>query len=401
MAQEAGMQRSVYLDYAATTPVDRRVIDAMIPCWADNWGNPNSLYSIGRRAFTELEDARARVAEQVGASRPDEIIFTGGGTESDNSAIFGIAQAARDRTGRDHVVTSSIEHKAVLEAVEAIGKRGFNTTTVDPRADGRVHPEDVAKVLTDKTALVSIMHINNEIGTIQPLAEISRVVHEAGALLHSDAVQSLGKIPFDAQELGLDAASFSAHKIYGPKGVGVLYLKKGTPYAPVIIGGGQENKRRSGTQNLAGAVGFATAAEIANETLDEEMERLRALRDRLIDGLLAIPNTELNGDRVVVAPHIANMIIKGVEGEAMLLQLDAAGVSVSTGSACSSGSLAPSHVLLAIGRPPELAHGSLRLSLGRFTTDEDIEYFLEVFPPIVEKLRAMSPVYEKMFGSTA
>ena len=395
------MNRDVYLDYAATTPVDHRVIDVMVPCWTENWGNPNSLYSVGRRAFAELEEARARVARSLGASRPDEILFTGGGTESDNSAIFGIAEAVRNRTGKDHVVTSSIEHKAVLEAVQSLDKRGFTTSFVAPHPDGTIHAEDVAAVLTDKTSLVSIMHINNEIGTVQPLAEIAEIVHASGALIHSDAVQSAGKIPFDVQALGLDAASFSAHKIYGPKGTGVLFLRKGTPFAPLIIGGGQENKRRSGTQNLAGAVAFATALELANESLDAEMARLQDLRDTLIDGLLALPNTELNGELEAIAPHIANFIIKGIEGEAMLLQLDAAGVAVSTGSACSSGSLAPSHVLLAIGRPPELAHGSLRISLGRFTTAEDIAYFLDVFPPIVEKLRAMSPVYEKMFGSTA
>jgi cysteine desulfurase len=394
------MDRNVYLDYAATTPVDRRVVDAMIPCWTETWGNPSSLYTVGREAFTALEDARERVAAQLGASRPDEIIFTGSGTESDNSAIFGIAEGIRARTGKDHVITSAIEHKAVLEAVKALEKRGFTTTLVDPGEDGIIVAEAVSRALTDKTALVSIMHINNEIGTVQPLAEIADVVHGAGALLHTDSVQSVGKIPFDVQELRVDAASLSAHKIYGPKGVGVLYLKKGTPFAPTVIGGGQENKRRSGTQNLAGAVAVATALELANESLDVEIARLQALRDKLIDGLLDLPNTELNGSRDALAPHIANFIIKGIEGEAMLLQLDAVGISVSTGSACSSGSLAPSHVLLAIGRPPELAHGSLRLSLGRFSTEEDIDFFLEAFPPIVERLRAMSPVYEKMFGST-
>ncbi len=269
------MDRNVYLDYAATTPVDQRVVDAMIPCWTENWGNPNSLYSIGRRAFTELEEARARVARSLGASRPDEILFTGCGTESDNSAIFGIAEAVRNRTGKNHVVTSSIEHKAVLEAVQSLEKRGFTTSLVAPRPDGTIHAEDVAAVLTDKTSLVSIMHVNNEIGTVQPLAEIAEIVHGAGALMHSDAVQSAGKIPFDVQALGLDAASFSAHKIYGPKGTGVLFLRKGTPFAPLIIGGGQENKRRSGTQNLAGAVAFATALELANESLDAEMARLQ------------------------------------------------------------------------------------------------------------------------------
>jgi cysteine desulfurase len=393
------MPTDVYLDYAATTPVDQRVVDAMLPCWTETWGNPNSLYSAGRAAFTVLEDARGRIARQLGASRPDEIIITGGGTESDNAAIFGIAEAVRTRTGRNHVVTSSIEHKAVLEAVESLEKRGFEISIVGPRADGRVDSQDVSRSLRDDTALVSVMHVNNEIGTVQPLAEIATVVHEAGALIHSDAVQAVGKVPFDLQELGLDAASFSAHKIYGPKGVGALFLKKGTPFLPLALGGGQENKRRSGTQNVAGAVGLARALELAVEPLAEEAARLRLLRDRLVDGILAIPNTELNGEYGGLAPHIANLIVKGVEGEALLLQLDAAGIAVATGSACSSGSLAPSHVLLAIGRPPELAHGSIRISVGRYTTEGDVEYFLEVFPPIVEKLRAMSPVYQKMYGT--
>lgn len=395
------MTRQAYLDYAATTPVDQRVVDAMLPCWLENWGNPNSLYSKGRDAFTALEDSRRRIATVLGASRPDEIILTGSGTEADNSAIFGIAEALRARTGKNHVITSAIEHKAILDAVKSLGKSGFDTTLVAPREDGVVHPDDLRAAMTEQTSLVSIMHINNEIGTVQPIAELAKVAHEAGALMHTDSVQSAGKIPFDVAQLGVDAASISAHKIYGPKGVGALYLKKGTPFSPLMVGGGQENKRRSGTQNLAGAVALATALELAVETLADETTRLQALRDQLIDGILGIDNTELNGARESIAPHIANVIIKGVEGEAMLLQLDAKGVAVSTGSACSSGSLSPSHVLLAIGRPPELAHGSMRLSLGRFTTEEDVEYFLSVFPEIVDKLRAMSPVYERMFGSGA
>jgi cysteine desulfurase len=393
------MPTDVYLDYAATTPVDRRVVEAMLPCWTETWANPNSLYSAGRAAFAVLEDARARIARQLGASRPDEIVITGGGTESDNSAIYGIAEAVRARTGKSHVVTSSIEHKAVLEAVRSLETRGFRISVVDPRADGRVDPRDLSAHLSGDTALVSVMHVNNEIGTIQPLGEIVEVAHAAGALVHSDAVQAVGKIPFDLQELGLDAASLSAHKIYGPKGVGALYLKKGTPFLPVAIGGGQENKRRSGTQNVAGAVALATALELANDSLAGEIDRLRLLRDRLVDVMLAIPNTELNGEYDVLAPHIANLTIKGVEGEALLLRLDAEGIAVSTGSACSSGSLAPSHVLLAIGLPPEVAHASVRISVGRYTSESDVERFLEAFPPIVDKLRAMSSTYQKTYGS--
>ena len=395
-------ERSAYLDYSATTPVDRRVIDAMMPYWTDGWGNPSSLYRQGRDAFRALESAREQFAAGLGAANPTEVIFTGCGTESDNAAILGIARAGAARGKGKHVVVSAIEHKGILEPAKLLSKQGFEVTYLKPREDGLVYPEDLRAVVSADTVLVSIMHVNNEIGTIAPIAELARVAHEVGGYFHTDAVQSLGKVSCDAAGSGVDAASFSAHKIYGPKGVGALYLKRGTPFEPLLIGGGQESKKRSGTENVAGAVGFAKALDLMLEDLPGETARLTALRDRVVEGITSsMLNTQVNGtmDAGSHAPQIANIVIKGVEGESMLLQLDNRGIAISTGSACSSGSLEPSHVLLAIGCPAELAHGSLRISLGRFTTAEEVEYLIEVLPPIVERLRAMSPVYAKMFGN--
>jgi len=389
------MDRSVYLDYAATTPVDPRVTDAMLPFFTERFGNANSLYALGRDAARTLDDARERVARRIGASQPDEVIFTSGGTESDNTAIIGLATAG----GRDrgHVIVSAFEHHAILAPASWLAKHGFEVTELAPHTDGTISPDDLAAAMREDTVLVSVMHVNNEIGTVQPLAELAAVAHLGGALFHTDAAQSLGKIPFDVRQLSVDAASFSGHKIYGPKGTGALYLKRGTRLATYMMGGGQEFKKRSGTQNVAGAVGFATALEIIEAERADETPRLTALRDRIVEGVLSLDLTLLNAaaapDR---APNIANFIIKGVEGEAMLLHLDAKGIAVSTGSACSSGSLKPSHVLLAIGCPQEHAHGSLRVSLGRFTTAEDVEYFLEALPPIVERLRSMNPLYERI-----
>jgi cysteine desulfurase len=392
--------RTVYLDNSATTPVDPRVVEAMLPYLTESYGNPNSLYALGRDGFRALEAARESFAAGIGAA-PPEVVFTGCGSEADNAAVFGIAQAAKAKGKGSHVVVSAFEHHAVLEPAKALKKRGFEVDVLKPREDGIVHAADLAAVVRPETVLVSVMHANNEIGTVQPLKELSDVAHGVGAFFHTDAVQALGKVAWDAGELGVDAASFSAHKIYGPKGVGVLYLKRGTPFEPFIVGGGQEGKRRSGTQNVAGAVAIAKALELMNAERAAETPRLTALRDRVIDGILAMPNSLLNGARDVPRlPNIANLVLKGVEGESMLLQLDNRGIAVSTGSACSSGSLEPSHVLLAIGCPAEIAHGSLRVSVGRFTTDEDVDYLLEQLAPIVERLRAMSPVYARMFGST-
>ncbi len=395
-----GEQRAIYFDYAATTPVDPRVLEAMLPYFAQRYGNPNSLYALGREAYRALEDARERVAASLGATQPNEIVFTGCGTESDSAALLGIT--ARTKAGRKHVIVSAFEHHAVLEPAHTLEKRGFEVTFLKPRPDGVIVVDDLRAAMRDDTALVSIMHGNNEIGTVQPIAELAAVAHERGALIHTDAAQTLGKLPLDVTGLGVDAASFSGHKIYAPKGIGVLYLKRGTPFEAQLKGGGQEFKKRSGTQNVAGAVAFATALEIMVAELPAEAPRLAALRDRLADGVLTrLENTVLTSAAPGRLPNIVSLLINGVEGEAMLLQLDNKGIAVSTGSACSSGSLEPSHVLLSIGCPPEIAHGSLRVSFGRFTTETDVDYFLEVFPPIVERLRSMSPVYAKMFGSSA
>lgn len=390
---------STYFDYAATTPVDERVLEAMLPYFTEHFGNANSLYATGRDAYRTVEAAREQVAALIGAERPDEVIFTSGGTESDNAALVGILTRLAPGGGA-HLIVSAFEHHAILEPAEYLEKQGYELTVLPPRSDGHIHPDDLRAAMRPTTKLVSIMHANNEIGTVNDIAALSAVAHEGGALFHTDAAQTLGKIPFNVVELGVDAASFSSHKIYGPKGFGALYLKKRTPFAPLMRGGGQEFKKRSGTQNTPGAVGFAKALEIMVAEQSAESVRLTALRDRIIDGVLsALENTQVTAPEGERLPHIASLLINGVEGEAMLLQLDNKGIAVSTGSACSSGSLEPSHVLLSIGCPPEIAHGSLRISLGRFTTDADVDHFLEVFPPIVERLRAMSPVYARMFGS--
>ncbi len=390
-----------YFDYAATTPVDPRVLDAMLPYFTEGFGNANSLYSLGRDAYRTVEDARERVAAGIGAASPTEVIFTSGGTESDNAALIGIlSRVAPDRGA--HLIVSGYEHHAILHPAEWLKKQGYELSVLMPRTDGHIHVDDLRDAMKPTTKLVSIMHGNNEIGTINDIAALAEVAHAGGALFHTDACQTLGKTPFDVSAPGVDAASFSSHKIYGPKGFGALYLKKRTPFETQARGGGQEFKKRSGTQNTPGAVGFARALELMIEEMPTEIPRLERLRDRLILGITTrLENTEpsaSSGDRL---PNIAPLLIKGVEGEAMLLQLDNKGIAVSTGSACSSGSLEPSHVLLSIGCPPEIAHGSLRLSLGRFTADADVDYFLEEFPPIVERLRAMSPVYHRMFGSAS
>lgn len=391
---------NVYFDYAATTPVDPKVLEEMLPYFTEKFGNANSLYGLGRDAYRALEGARESVAANIGADNPNEVIFTSGGTESDNAALHGITTAAADKAGR-HVIVSAFEHHAILEPAHLLEKRGFEVTYLKPGADGWISAADVEAALRDDTVLVSIMHGNNEIGTIAPIKEISELAHAKGAYMHTDAAQTLGKVPFDVNELGIDAASFSSHKIYGPKGFGALYLRRRTPFDVQQRGGGQEFKKRSGTQNTPGAVGFAKALELMLENQDAEATRLAGLRDSLIEGVTStLENTQptITGDGPRI-PGIASLLINGVEGEAMLLQLDAKGIAVSTGSACSSGSLEPSHVLLSCNIAPEIAHGSLRLSLGRFTTPEHVDYFLEVFPPIVERLRAMSPVYARMFGS--
>lgn len=387
----------IYLDSAATTKTDPRVVAAMSPFFTETYGNPNSLHTEGRAAHSALENARERVRVSLNAARPDEVLFTSGGTESDNSALIGLATAGGRTSG--HIVVSAFEHHAVLETAEWLGKHGFDVSLLKPDSDGVVSVGKLEKLLRDGTVLVSVMHGNNELGTIQPVAELAVAAHARGALFHTDAVQTLGKLDIDAQTLGVDAMSFSGHKIYGPKGVGVLYLKKGLRFAPYLMGGGQEFRKRSGTQNVPGAQGFATALEIMDAERGDETPRLTALRDRLEAAVLSrVENVYVNGTNAPRMQHITSLIVKGVEGEAMLLHLDAKGIAVSTGSACSSGSLQASHVLLAIDCPQELAHGSLRLSLGRWTTEADVDYFVDALVPIVERLRSMSPVYAKMFG---
>ncbi|MCL2503134.1 MAG: cysteine desulfurase [Coriobacteriia bacterium] len=391
---------NVYFDYAATTPVDERVVEAMLPFFSERFGNANALYSLGRDAHRGLEEYRERFAAAIGAKKPDEVLFTGAGTESDNAALIGILPRIA-KGGGAHLIVSAYEHHAILEPAHWLEKRGYDVTYLKPRSDGHIHADDLAAAMQENTKLVSIMHGNNEIGALNDIKALAEVAHAGGALMHTDAAQTLGKAAFDVGVLGVDAASFSAHKIYGPKGVGGMYLKAGTRFDPLLKGGGQEFKKRSGTQNLAGVVGFTVALELMLADQDTEMPRLAVLRDRLIEGITSqLENTEATAQGGERLPNIAPLLIKGVEGEAMLLQLDNRGIAVSTGSACSSGSLEPSHVLLSCGIPQEVAHGSLRLSLGRQTTDAHVDYFLEVFPPIVERLRAMSPVYTRMFGSS-
>lgn len=382
--------RRVYLDHSATTPVRPEVLEAMLPYFKEKFGNPSSIHAWGREIRSDVEAAREKVASLIGAEAR-EIVFTAGGSESDNTAIFGAALAAKP--GRRHVVTSAVEHHAVLDTVKALKARGYDVTFVPVDEHGMVHPEAVREAVRDDTFLVSIMHANNEVGTIMPIKEIAEIAHERGALMHTDAVQTVGHIPFDVQELGVDLASMSAHKFYGPKGVGVLYIRKGVKLEPLIYGGGQERKRRAGTENVAGIVGLATALELAVAEMPEEAERLAALRDRLIEGIRSkIDHVKLNGHPAMRLPGHVNMSFKFVEGEALLLNLDLKGIAASSGSACTSGSLEPSHVLLAMGIPHEVAHGSVRMTMGRATEAEDVDYVLEVLPPIVEKLRAMSPL---------
>lgn len=385
--------RRVYLDHSATTPVRPEVLEEMLPFLKDQFGNPSTIYSWGRQARSAVEEARTRVAKLIGA-QPEEIVFTSGGTEADNMALIGVAYANQKKG--NHIITSSIEHHAVLDTAQYLKRQGFEVTFLPVTPEGLVRVEDVAEALTDKTILISIMHVNNEVGTIQPIREIGKLARERGVIFHTDAVQSVGKIPVNVDELNVDLLSASAHKIYGPKGVGCLYIRKGTRIQPLLHGGGQERKRRAGTENVAGIVGFGKAAELAGLELESEAPRLKRLRDKLIDGVLhRIDEVQLNGDRERRSPINANFSFRYVEGESILLSLDMKGIAASSGSACTSGSLDPSHVLLAMGIPHEIAHGSVRMTLGRDNTEEDIDYVLEVLPEIIERLRAMSPLYQK------
>jgi len=385
--------RRIYLDYAATTPVDPAVLEAMLPYFTEQYGNPSSLHAFGQQARTAVENAREGIAAFLGA-KPAEIVFTSGGTESNNFAIKGVAYA-RHKKG-NHIITTGIEHHAVTEPCHFLEKEeGFSVTILPVDKDGLVDPEDVKKAITDKTVLISVMHANNEIGTIQPIAEIGRIARERGVYFHTDAVQTLGHLPYTVDDLNVDLLSASAHKLYGPKGVGLLYIRQGTRIQPFIHGGDQENKRRASTHNVPGIVGFGKAVELATASLQQEIADLTRLRDKLIAGILERINwTRLNGHPTKRLPNNANISIEYIEGEGMLLSLDLMGIACSTGSACSSSSLEPSHVLTGIGLSHEVAHGSLRMSLGRYTTEEDIDDVLSTLPQIVKKLRAMSPMYK-------
>lgn len=383
----------IYLDHAGTTPMCKEVLDAMLPYLTERFGNASTIFSYGREAKLALEDSREKVAQLIGAD-PREVYFTAGGTESDNWALWGIVNANKDKG--NHIITSSIEHHAILHTCQEIEKRGYKVTFLPVDRDGLVKVEHVVNAITDDTILVSIMHANNEIGTIQPIAEIGKAIKEKNKKIyfHTDAVQTVGKIPLNVNDLGVDLLSMSSHKIYGPKGVGALYIRKGTKIKPFITGGAQENNRRAGTENIPGIVGFGKAAELARNEVQGQYEKLVYLRDKMLNGILdKIPHTRLNGHRTLRLPHNVNVSFEFIEGESLLLNLDMKGVCASSGSACTSGSLDPSHVLLAIGLPHEIAHGSLRLTLGRDNTEADVDYVLEILPGIVDKLRHMSPLF--------
>ena len=392
MAQQTtggGPGRRVYLDHAATTPVRPEVAQAMLGFMTEDYGNASSVHAWGRKARAAMDQARAEVAALIGA-RPAESVFTSGGTEADNLAIMGVAMAQKGK--RDHVITSKIEHHAVLHTCEHLEAQGFKVTYLDVDADGLVDPADVAAALTPGTALVTIMHANNEVGTIEPVGEIGRICRDAGVPFHSDAVQSAGKVPIDVNEMNIDLLTLSAHKMYGPKGVGALYVRQGLRLRPIQHGGAHERKRRAGTENVPGIVGFGVAAELARVELADEAKRLTELRDQLITGLLAIHNTKLNGHPARRLPHNVNVSFRDIEGESVLLGLDMVGIAAATGSACTSGSLSPSHVLLAMGMSHQDTQGSIRLTLGRDNTGEDIAYVVDQVGPVVARLRAMSPL---------
>jgi cysteine desulfurase len=387
------VERIIYMDHAATTPTKPEVVEAMLPYFTEKFGNPSSIYSIARESKSAINWARETAARVLNAET-DEIYFTAGGSEADNWALKGIAFANSSRG--NHIITTKIEHHAILHACEYLEKNGYNVTYLPVDADGLISIDDLKNAITDKTILVSIMMANNEIGTIQPIAEIGRLCREKGVYFHTDAVQAAGNIPIDVKEMSIDLLSLSAHKFYGPKGVGALYIRKGVKIHSLVHGGGQERKRRAGTENVPGIVGLGKALELADKDLQEHMRTLRLLRDRLINGLIeSIPYTKLNGHPEKRLPGNVNLCFRFIEGESLLLLLDEKGVCASSGSACTSGSLDPSHVLLAIGLPHEIAHGSLRLSLGDCTTEEDVDYILRELPGLVKRLRDMSPLYEE------
>lgn len=381
----------VYLDHSATTRTDEDVARLMVEYMTDLYGNPSSVHSFGRVTRKAVEEAREKIARAIGAE-PNEIIFTSGGTEADNLAIRGVAYANKKRG--NHIITSSIEHHAVLDTCKSLEREGFQVTYVPVDEEGLIKLEELKKAITDQTILISVMHANNEIGTIQPIREIGAIAKEKGIYFHSDTVQSLGKIPVNVNDLNIDLLAVSAHKFYGPKGIGCMYMRKGVRLLPITFGGAQERKRRPGTENVPGIVGFGKAVEKAVSLLNEQIPYQTRLRDRLISGIKEkIDYVQLNGHPTQRLPNNVNISFRFIEGESLLLSLDMKGIAASSGSACTSGSLDPSHVLLAIGLPHEIAHGSLRMTLGKDNTEEQIDYVIEVLPEIVERLRAMSPLF--------
>ncbi len=387
--------RRIYADNAATTALAPSVLEKMMPYLTDVYGNPSSLYSVGAKAKEAVENAREKIANLIGAKSPNEIYFTSGGSEADNWAIKGMCRALKKK-GKNHIITSKFEHHAVLHTCKALEKEGFEVTYLDVYENGIVKVEDVKNAIKDTTALVTIMYANNEIGTIQPIKEIGALCRENKVIFHTDAVQAIGNVEINVEEQNIDMLSLTGHKFHGPKGCGALYCRKGVRPDVLIDGGAQERTRRAGTENVAGIVGLAEALELALSTMEERNARLVKMRDRLIDGLLKIERSRINGDRVARLPGNINMCFEGIEGESLLLKLDMAGICASSGSACTSGDLDPSHVLLSIGLPHEIAHGSMRLSFSDENTEEDVDYILEQVPQIVDYLRMMSPLWEKI-----
>lgn len=388
------MSRFVYVDNAATTAVSKDVLDSMIPYYTEKYGNPSSLYSIGRDSKKAIETAREDIAKCLNAL-PSEIFFTSGGSEADNWAIKGVAHEQALK-GKNHIITTTFEHHAVLHSVQSLEKEGFEVTYLDVHENGLVRPEELENAIKENTALVTIMYANNEIGTIQPISELGEICKKHSVLFHTDAVQAIGNTPIDVKNQNIDLLSLTAHKIHGPKGIGVLYIKKGIKLNNLIDGGAQERGRRAGTENVPGIVGLSTAIKIACSNIEERSKRISSLRDKIINGALKIERSRLNGDLHQRLPGNINLCFEGIEGESLLLMLDMHGICASSGSACTSGSLDPSHVLLAIGLPHEIAHGSLRISLSDDNSEEDVDYILEVLPKIINRLRQMSPLWEKI-----
>lgn len=387
------MPEAIYLDHAATTPADPEVVKAMQPFFTEKFGNPSTIYKIGREARSALDEARHAIASFIGAD-DSEIVFTSCGTESNNMALIGTAYANESKG--NHIVASAIEHHAIIEPLKFLAKRGFEITYIPVDKYGLVDPGNIEKALTDKTILITVMHANNEIGTIQPIADIGTIAKAKGIFFHTDAVQTITSIPVNVDDLGVNLLSMSGHKFYGPKGIGALYIRKGTRMVPYIYGGQQERRRRAGTENVPGIIGLAKAIEIAAGNMDDSAVQIAFLRDKLIDGLLnTVDDSSLNGHPTKRLPNNVNIGFRYIEGESVLLNLDAAGIYASTGSACSSATLEPSHVLLELGLSHEQAHGSIRFTLGRSTTATQIETVIEKLPPIVERLRMMSPLYQK------